>query len=88
MNNSLKAALWTVLFTFIAVFGVGLLGWIVDVAEWASSESGEFPSVTPLGKLAVAALAAGASGLVNFVVRFAQSKGALPGEGPKYVETD
>lgn len=90
MNDALKAALWTALFTFVAVFGISLLGWVSDVAAWASSNtttSTDFPSITPLAKAAVAAVAAGVTGLVNWVVRFAQSKGALPGNGPSYPGT-
>lgn len=88
MSAPVKAALWTALFTFVAVFGISLMGWIVDVGAWASDkEAGQFPAVTPLAKALVAALAAGATGLVNFVIRFAQSKGALPGEGPVYPTT-
>lgn len=84
MSDSLKAAGWTALFSFLAVFGVGLLGWIADVAAWAGTDGAEFPSVTVLGKMVVAALAAAASGFVNWVVRYAQSRNVLPGNGPSY----
>lgn len=87
MSDALKAALWTALFTFIAVFGISLAGWIADVAAWASANdttAGAFPSVTPLGKAAVAAIAAAGSGLVNWIIRAAQSKNVLPGSGPSY----
>lgn len=85
MSDSVKAALWTALFTFVALFGISLLGWVQEVAAWAgSATAGDFPSVTPLGKAAVAAVAAAATGLINWIVRFAQAKGALPGNGPAY----
>jgi hypothetical protein len=84
MTDSVKAALYTALWTFIGVFGVSLLGWIGDVAVWASSDTDMFPAVTPLGKAAVAALAAAASGFVGWVVRASQSHGWLPGEPPQY----
>jgi hypothetical protein len=84
MTDSVKAALYTALWTFIGVFGVSLLGWIGDVAVWASSDTEMFPSVTPLGKAAVAALAAAAAGFVGWVVRWTQSHGWLPGEAPQY----
>lgn len=86
MSNSLKAALWTFLFTFLGVFALALSGWIGDVATWAGTDGAVFPSVTPLGKAAVAALAAAGSGFVNWIVRFVQSKGILPGSGPVYGE--
>lgn len=87
MSDQLKAAAWTALFTFTAVFGIGLLGWIADVAAWAGTDNAEFPSVTPLGKLVVAGLAAAASGFINWLVRLAQAKGVLPGHGPVYDTT-
>lgn len=91
-RDALKSALWTVLFSFIALFGVSLIGWIGDVTEWASS-SGQaaFPSLSVLGYAAVAAFASASIGLVNFAVRFAQAKGVF-GEkaqatGPSYDPT-
>jgi len=84
LSNELKAALWTTLFVFVAVFSAALLGFITDVAQWAGTDDAVFPSVTPLGKAAVAALAAAASGLLNYIIRWAQSKGVLPGAGPSY----
>jgi len=84
LSNELKAALWTTLFVFIAVFSAALLGFVTDVAQWAGTDDATFPSVTPLGKAAVAALAAAASGLLNYIIRWAQSKGVLPGAGPSY----
>lgn len=84
MTDSVKAALYTALWTFIGVFGISLLGWLGDVATWASSDLETFPSVTPLGKAAVAALAAAAAGFVGWVVRWSQSHGWLPGEPPQY----
>jgi len=84
LSNELKAALWTTLFVFIAVFSTALLGFVTDVAQWAGTDDATFPSVTPLGKAAVAAFAAAASGLLNYIIRWAQSKGVLPGAGPSY----
>lgn len=84
MRDATKAALFTALWTFIGVFGVSLAGWVSDVAAWAGTDGAVFPAVTPLGKAAVAAFAAAASGLVGWIVRTAQSHGMLPGEAPHY----
>lgn len=84
MTDSIKAALYTALWSFIGVFSVSLLGWLGDVAVWASSDLADFPSVTPLGKAAVSALAAAAAGFVSWVVRTSQAHGWLPGEPPQY----
>jgi hypothetical protein len=87
-SNEVKAALWTALFTFVALFGASVFGWVQDVTEWAStSGTAVFPNVTVLGKAAVSALGAAAAGLVNFVVRWAQAQGVIPGAGPNYPTT-
>lgn len=84
MSDSLKAALWTALWTFVGLFVVSLLGWVGDVSKWADGSLNSFPDVDPLAKAAVSALVAAAAGLLNWIFRFAQSKGALPGNGPTY----
>lgn len=67
----------TALWTFIAVFGVSLLGFINDVAGWAGASDKAFPSVNPLGKAAIAALCAAASGFIGLVVNAVEdSRGA------------
>jgi hypothetical protein len=87
MTNEIKAAGWTFLFSFIALFGTAALGWLQEVIEWAST-SGEtpLPGLSTIGYAAVSAVAAAAIGLVNFVVRFAQAKGVIPGETPTYTD--
>lgn len=85
MTDELKAAGWTFLFSFIALFGVSAVGFLQEVIEWASSSGAEpLPGLSTVGYAAVSAVAAAAIGLVNFVVRYAQSKGAIPGETPTY----
>jgi len=85
MVNELKAAGWTFLFSFVALFGMSLVGFIQEVADWASSSGAEpLPGLSSVGYAAVAAVASAGIGLVNFVVRLAQSKGVLPGETPTY----
>lgn len=85
-TDAIKAGLWTALFTFIALFGASLLGWISDVVEWAGeSGTGEFPDVTVLGKAAIAAFGAASAGLVNLVVRLTQVATGK-GTGPSYTD--
>lgn len=62
------------LYAFVAVFGVGLLGFIQDVATWAGSTDKHFPSINPLGKLAVAALCSAATGFVGLIVNATEDK--------------
>lgn len=82
----LKAALYTALWTFIALFGASVIGFAADVIDWANGAGGggNFPKLGTLGYAAVSAIASAGSGLVTFVVRFAQSKGLIPGSGPVY----
>lgn len=85
MSNEFKAALSTAVFTFIALFGASLVGWVQQVVEWSAAGGVEvFPDVSTLGKAAVAAAGAALTGLINYVVRVAQAKGVLPGRGPTY----
>ena len=82
---AVRPALMTALFTFIAIFGAALTGWLTEVIGWLevidAPEQSEFPDPTVLGKAAVAGVVAAASGIVNFVVRYAQvtlGKGTVP----------
>lgn len=86
MTDELRAALWTAAFTFAALFGTSVLGWVQAVIEWANSGGNVdvFPDVTVLGKAAVAAAGAAITGLLNWAVRAAQARGVLPGRGPTY----
>lgn len=85
LTDPLKAALSTALWTFIALFSITTLGWLSSVAEWASkSGHTQFPGLSVLGYGVVSAIVAAASGLVAFIVRFAQSKNVLPGTPPAF----
>lgn len=85
MKNSLKAAAWTALFTFLGMFGITLLGFLQEVASWAgSSGTTPFPEVSVLGYGLIAAAVAAVIGIVNFVVRYAQTVGVIPGRAPEY----
>jgi hypothetical protein len=67
LSDPVRRALRTGIQVFVGVFLVGLLGWIQNVAAWASStDDSAFPSVSPLGKLAVAALSAAATAMVAY----------------------
>ena len=78
------AAKKTAVITFISLFGLQLLGFLSDVAEWAGATDRSFPSVSPLGKAAVSAAAAALTGLVNYFVNAGQEKGVIPGKAPSY----
>lgn len=75
-RNAVKAAAWTALFTFISLFGLSLLDWLNDVWAWAQDKENVvlFPDPTVLAKAGVSAVMAAVTGLVNFAVRWAQSK--------------
>lgn len=82
-SNAFKAALNTSWQSFIGVFGLALLGFLGDVAKWSDGSLETFPSVSVLGKAAVAAAAAAASFLVTFAIRGYQ-KMKNPTSGPTY----
>lgn len=87
--DALKAAAWTALFSFVTLFAGSALGWLQDVVVWASDAgASEFPSLSVLGYAAVSAAASTAIGLVNFAVRYAQSRGVFGSHasehGPSY----
>jgi hypothetical protein len=83
--NSLKAGLYTAGFSFIALFGASLVGWLNDVVMWASDDAvTAFPAGSGLAKAAAAAAAAALIGLVNFVIRWAQDRTGIGPETPTY----
>lgn len=85
MTNQVKSALWTFLFSFAGLFGLSALKFLADIAEWAGTNGkNPFPDVSVLGYAFISAVVAGVIGLINFVVRFAQAKNFLPGNGPSY----
>lgn len=82
-KNAVKAGAYTALWTFIALFGLALVGWLNDVVQAASDDNATFVFGDPavLVKAAVSAAAAAASGLVGTVVRLAQvamGRGDIP----------
>jgi hypothetical protein len=84
LSSKLYAAIKTALISFATLFAVSLAGWLTDVMEWAGDTTGDFPSVSPLGKAAVAALAAALIGLVNYLVNLGQEHNVVPGKAPVY----
>jgi len=87
-KNAIKAGAFTALWTFIALFGLSVVGWLNDVIGWASDPDAlvVFPDPSVLVKAAASASAAAVSGLVGTVVRLAQ---AATGHGdvPQYDNT-
>lgn len=78
LSNSARKAARTFLQTFIGVFAVTLLGFLAQVTEWASQADAAFPSLSPLGKGAVAATAAGAVALVTYAQNALEVRGTIP----------
>lgn len=86
-RDSFKAAAYTVLFSFITLFALSLLGWLGDVLAWAqdTNDITVFPDPSVLIKAAVSASVSAIIGLVNFVVRYVQGK-VGGGEAPVYAK--
>lgn len=88
LSDSIKSAAYTALWTFLGAVAVLSTGWLADLAEWASSSGkAPLPGLSTIGYAVVSAFFAAAGGVVAFVVRFAQSKNALPGQPPSYPGT-
>jgi hypothetical protein len=84
-KNAIKAGFFTALWTFIALFGLSLAGWLNDVVEAVSNADGIviYPDPAVLIKAAVSAAAAAASGLVGLIVRLGQVATGT-GDVPQY----
>lgn len=83
--DALRAAAWSGLWTFLGTFALFLLGWLADVARWASSSGRQpLPGLSTVGYAAVSAFVAGAVLIVAAIVRIAQARGLLPGRPPRY----
>lgn len=65
-HPEVRSGLRVAAYTFLSGFGLSLLGFLTDVAAWASSTDAVFPSVEPLGKALAAAVVAALSGLIGF----------------------
>lgn len=83
--DSLKAALWTALFTFLGTVAIAFLPFLQAVGDWLA---GDDPSIADdwsvFSKVLISAFVAAVSGLINWGVRWIQAKGKLPGSGPTY----
>lgn len=73
LSNPTRAALATVVFSFISTVLFSLSGFLNQVYEW-SSNGGVAPDIDTLGKVIVSAAVAAAGGLVNFGIRYVQER--------------
>lgn len=88
VRDALRAARNAGLWAFVGVFGATSLGWLADVAEWASSSGAtQFPGLSVLGYGVVSAAASAATFVVAAAVRLAQVAGWVPGQPPRYDDT-
>lgn len=92
VKNSLKAAVFTGVFTFLSTISIALLGFLTSLTEFINGDDPVIADdVNALGKVVLAAVVAFFASLVNWLYRFAQAKGApLPGSKPAYdaIEVD
>ena len=65
-SDRARKAVRTFLQGFLGIFTVTLLGFLAEVTQWASEGTRAFPSLDPLGKAFVSAMAAGAAGVVTY----------------------
>lgn len=86
-RDAVRRALRTFLITTLALFVPGLLGWLNDLTQWASSEGQRpFPDGHGLVYLAVSAIVAGVVAVINLlwnVIEDAAGKGLLRNVPPR-----
>lgn len=84
-RDAIRAARNAALWAFLGTFGMTALGWLGDVAEWASSSGAtQFPGLSVLGFGVVSAATSAATFAVAAGVRLAQAAGWVPGRPPSY----
>lgn len=88
MNDSLKAALWGALFTFLGTVAFAFVPFLTAIGDWLN---GDDPTLVDdwsvFSRVLVSAFIAAVTGLINWFVRWVQAKGKLPGAGPTYSAT-
>lgn len=83
--NSVKAGVATAFFVFVTGFTTTLVGWLNDVAGWATNGgSVPFPDPSVLRGSAVSLGAAAGIAVVNTVVRWAQDRWKVGPATPVY----
>lgn len=65
-HPNFRSAIRVFVYAFLGVFVPSLLGWFGDLIDWTNSDGAAFPSVEPLGKALIAALAGAIAGAISF----------------------
>jgi hypothetical protein len=89
-SNAWKAAVSTLVISFVAVLAGAFLQIFSSLQDWIGSGDTEalLNDIKSSAKLTLSAFIAVWIGVVNYVFRWAQSKiPAIPGDGPTYSET-
>lgn len=88
LSNPVKAALSGAAWTFIGSVLLLSFGWLSSLASWASSSGkSPLPGLSVIGYAVISAAVSAATGLVTFLVRFAQQQNVIPGEPPAFGQT-
>ena len=83
--DAVRAARNAALWAFIGTLSTTTLGWLADVAHWASSSGAtQFPGLSVLGYGVVSAAVAAGTFVLAAAVRLAQAAGWVPGKPPTY----
>lgn len=86
LPDPVRSGLSSAALVFLITFLPAVLGWLGNLAEWASSSGAEpLPGLSTLGYAAVSAVLAAVGGLVMGVFRWAQGRSNLiPGQPPTW----
>jgi len=84
-SNAYKSALNTAFWVFLSSFIGAATGFLDQLNEWVQGDNAEIvDDLTVLGKAAFSAGVSSSVALLQYALRFGQSKGKLPGQGPVY----
>ena len=93
LPDPVKAGAATFFFAFMGIFGLAAVGWLQDVANWATDLASSAPDARPFPDLAVlsaalfAGVTAGILAVLNTLGRTIQRAVSwVPGSGPAYPE--
>lgn len=86
LPDPVRSGISSAALVFLVTFLPAVLGWLGDLAEWASSSGHTpLPGISTLGYAAVSAVLAAVGGLAMGLFRWAQGRtNLIPGQPPTF----
>lgn len=83
-HPEVRSALRVAVYTFLGIFVPAIMGWLADVNSWVDGDQ-DFPSLSALGKMAIAAFSATLSGMLAYV--YNKLPGTKTAKYPEAIDT-